>query len=248
MSDTTHPRIPGTHRVWTRADRYYEETGYSEPKGVKQREWQSIGLNDTAVIAEGLADYVEDAFEAGDVPDCDSVTWDHHGQFLDWDFTVQSVALEPDHYDLEDEVHYGDPADLPDPPEWDDEEPTDWTPWLPTLSYDEACEELNYGFTIEGPSPSTEPLKRDAYVRVYELARQLEVDSKPLVAYLRGIGEYVLSHQSWVALPVARRLSLDEEAVASLGERTTESTPAQRWEAILTGEARTALLKRLGAY
>lgn len=258
MSDTHHSRMPGTHRAWSGRDRHYFEDGYSEPRGVKRLTWRGLGGSDTEAIAEGLAEHEGVEYAYG--PECD---WD--------DLMVPVVAIEPeplswhsdehdtdaDHSaDWEDDAYYGNPAERVDVyvdtdgeeyhagPVEDLDDDEDWSSWLPLMTYDEACEELNYGFTIEGPSVSSEPPKREAYIRVYELARQLEVDSKPLVAHLRGIGEYVLGHQSWVALPVARALMNDEAAVASLGERTTPSTGTQRLDALIREEARRASMPR----
>lgn len=202
------------------------------------------------VVAAEIDPY-EEAYDAGDlVFDEDGLLVLPSEPVLTWS-SDDEYAYEDE--DEDEDVHYGDPAERVDvwihdgkeyltgPVPEDLDEITDWTSWLPLMSYDEACEELAYGFTIEGPSPQPEPLREGHYVRVYQLARDLGVDSKPLVAHLREIGEYVATHQSWVANPVADRLRADNSLAPlawALGGRTTATTGTQSLDALIREEGR----------
>ena len=61
-------------------------------------------------------------------------------------------------------------------------------------------------------------------VRVYELAKELGMDSKTVLAKLQDMGEFVRSASSTVEAPVARRL---KEALPPVPPG--EEKPAKRW-------------------
>ena len=69
-----------------------------------------------------------------------------------------------------------------------------------------------------------------AKVRVYELAKELGVESKVVMAKLQELGEFVRSASSTVEPPVVRKLreQLPQEVAASGGKRSARaaaSTP-----------------------
>lgn len=105
-------------------------------------------------------------------------------------------------------------------PEYDEDADLDYEPWLPVMSISDAYQELGDGFTIEGPSRPWKEVKSEHYVRVYELAREVGIEAKHLVADLRLNGEYVHSHMSLVAVPVADYLvDIREVLIESYGPR-----------------------------
>jgi translation initiation factor IF-2 len=67
-----------------------------------------------------------------------------------------------------------------------------------------------------------------AKVRVYELAKELGVESKVVMAKLQELGEFVRSASSTVEPPVVRKLreQLPQEVAASGGKRSARSAPA----------------------
>ena len=60
-------------------------------------------------------------------------------------------------------------------------------------------------------------------VRVYELARELGVESKEVLAKLQEMGEFVRSASSTIEPPVARRL-IDAMPAAPEGEAAKKTT------------------------
>lgn len=101
-------------------------------------------------------------------------------------------------------------------------------------------------WVIEGPSVTKpEPLRAGHYVRVYELAREVGIESKDLIRHLRLSGEYVKAHTSYVALPVADRVkAIADVLVDTYGARKAERPdPIARMRVLLAEEARHARAK-----
>ena len=63
-----------------------------------------------------------------------------------------------------------------------------------------------------------------AKVRVYELARELGVESKALIAQLQDMGEFVKSASSTIEAPVVRRLR-DSVKTAPPKEKAEPAAP-----------------------
>ncbi|WP_026120170.1 translation initiation factor IF-2 [Nocardiopsis potens] len=85
-----------------------------------------------------------------------------------------------------------------------------------------------------------------AKVRVYELAKELGVESKVVMAKLQELGEFVRSASSTIEAPVVRKLT-DELKPGSAGKKggsgkpsAQESKPRERGASTPGGEARTA--------
>lgn len=96
----------------------------------------------------------------------------------------------------------------------------DETPWF-AMPLDQFFEDMHGFWHVEGPSMTRpEPTREGHYVRVWQLAEDLCVESKHVIEVLRLAGEYVKSHQSYVAKPVADAVMLGREwIVAKYGER-----------------------------
>lgn len=126
---------------------------------------------------------------------------------------------------------------------WEDEEAFEdetWegaTTWLPLVTIAEACQAMTDGFHITGPAapkpwtPEHEPHRKEHYCRVYEIARATNLTSKPLtskevIRELRLAGEYVATHLSLVARPVAERF-LAEHLAPNLVAALTSTAPAR---------------------
>src|SRR5690606_19399024 len=62
--------------------------------------------------------------------------------------------------------------------------------------------------------------------RVHELAKELGVESKTVLAKLQEMGEYVKSASSTIEAPVARRLRASMEAAAAAAPAAAPSAPA----------------------
>lgn len=120
--------------------------------------------------------------------------------------------------DAEDLAHYGDPANYVDHDEedLDSEDPSAWLA-IPSAEFFDA---VGNAFVIEGPTIQPEPIRAGHYRRVWELARETGVPSKALVDFLRVGGEYVKTHQSYVAEPVCERILSNSGALRiALGTR-----------------------------
>lgn len=76
--------------------------------------------------------------------------------------------------------------------------------FLPTMSLAEVYHHLgDGGWHIESQGGVRTPVGTGAYLRVYDLARELGYTSKEMVERLRLMGEYVATASSIVAMPVA---------------------------------------------
>ncbi|NUS01995.1 MAG: hypothetical protein HOV97_05460 [Nonomuraea sp.] len=86
------------------------------------------------------------------------------------------------------------------------------------------------GFTIEGPSRDRTSGKADGYLRAYELARLVGINTAHMVEYLRDVhGEWVAGPTAYVALPVCERMvSLADDLQAEYGRRDTPVTWAEQ--------------------
>jgi len=67
-----------------------------------------------------------------------------------------------------------------------------------------------------------------AKVRVYELAKELGLESKELLQTLNDMGEFVRSASSTIEAPVVRRL---KEKAAATGSAPAPAAPARRPQA-----------------
>src|SRR5215510_6732096 len=67
--------------------------------------------------------------------------------------------------------------------------------------------------------------------RVHELAKELGVESKTVLAKLQEMGEYVKSASSTIEPPVARRLRASMEAAAAATPASAPSAPAAELKA-----------------
>ncbi|WP_157073420.1 translation initiation factor IF-2 N-terminal domain-containing protein, partial [Kribbia dieselivorans] len=65
-----------------------------------------------------------------------------------------------------------------------------------------------------------------AKVRVYELAKELGVESKTLLAHLKNQGEFVRSASSTIEAPVVRKIKENFPDELRKGGRPGSSTPA----------------------
>lgn len=78
------------------------------------------------------------------------------------------------------------------------------------------------GYVITGPSPSRRSVRASGYIRVYELAREVGINTTHMITALRSHGEYVNSGFAYVALPVCDRVrEVGPYLVQSYGPRVT---------------------------
>lgn len=171
---------------------------------------------------------------------------DGYEMYLERDWEALE-AHEHDHIeplaDWERELLGGDP----EPEEDEDEEDldTDWTPWMPTLSVKQAYDQMGDGWHVEGAMPVSRNM--GGYIRVHELAFQIGVSSKSLLAFLRTTNEYVSNHLSYLALPVADRIRAEaDDLIEEYGPR--ESTPLDRLKVLLAEEDQRAKTPRPGLW
>uniref|UniRef100_UPI002930A887 translation initiation factor IF-2 N-terminal domain-containing protein n=1 Tax=uncultured Propionibacterium sp. TaxID=218066 RepID=UPI002930A887 len=65
-----------------------------------------------------------------------------------------------------------------------------------------------------------------AKVRVYELAKELGLESKELLAKLKDMGEFVRSASSTIEAPVVRRVTEKVRSEGAGGDSSSASRPA----------------------
>lgn len=119
----------------------------------------------------------------------------------------------------------------------EDEDEDDYEPesaWL-AATPTEFFEAMGDAWVIEGPTVHDEPRKGDHYVRLHELAREVGVESKHLIEYLRLEGEYVANHMSMVANPVAAIVRRQAEGLrVKYGERKQAVAVVSPWGTAIT--------------
>jgi hypothetical protein len=136
-------------------------------------------------------------------------------------------------------------ADVPDEPTDDDLDAADQSAWL-TGDPRDFFDAVGDAWVVEGPSVTKpEPLRAGHYVRVYELAREVGIETKDLVRHLRLSGEYVRGAQSFVAVPVADRMNaIAHVLVETYGARKdAKRDPIAQLRVLLAEERRHALAK-----
>lgn len=110
--------------------------------------------------------------------------------------------------DYEDEV--GEPAPYERVDDEDDEDYEPESTFL-TATPEEFFDAVGDAWVFEGPAAPADwmhhkPARGGHYVRVHQLAREVGIEARDLVTFLRSTGEYVRGHQSWIAEPVAERM------------------------------------------
>lgn len=228
MSRTDHPRLPGTHRAG-HPFACRDCDGYGCYWCCKSRHGRRGAMSERAAIVEQIAD-MDDQRRLPDWEEelLDQFEVDRVERLADWERELLDIpadvlwrtegaglnhvwAPEPEDDDPTD-VHWDDPATC------DDEgEGAQWLTGDPHHFFDAVGD----AWVIEGPSTvSAEPQREGHYVRVWQLARDLNVESKHVVEVLRTAGEYVRGHQSWIAAPVAEAVMQGREwIVDQYGQR-----------------------------
>lgn len=103
--------------------------------------------------------------------------------------------------------------------------------WMEACTLSEVAQAMPEGFSVIEVTRDRTSGKAAGNYRVYELARKMGIDSKHLVWALRLDGEWVRSHMSYVADPVAD-LYFEYRGwfQEKFGQRTTPETWAQKRE------------------
>lgn len=179
---------------------------------------------------ERLADWERDLL---DLPE--STVWQTvSGQDHMWAEVVTHGYESPEQFVEESEQD----LDAADPQAWLHGDPHDF------------FQSVGDAWVIEGPSATRpEPVRAGHYVRVYELAREVGIESKDMVRHLRNSGEYVRSHTSSVAVPVAERLrAIADVLVDTYGARKASAADRhdaamRRLDVLIAEEARNARAK-----
>lgn len=97
--------------------------------------------------------------------------------------------------------------------------------WL-TVSPREFFDAVGDAWVVEGPTVTRpESMRQGHYLRVWELAREVGIHSKDLIDHLRKSGEWVKSHQSYVAMPVVDQVRRDHGVLVSLYGPATRMAP-----------------------
>jgi hypothetical protein len=90
----------------------------------------------------------------------------------------------------------------------DDEDSDDEDAWPPVLSMTQAYNQFGEdGWHIERGGQSDPIDTSHAYLRVYDLARDVGLPSKVVLDMIRDLGEFTVSHSSRVATPIAHHIT-----------------------------------------
>lgn len=238
MSKTDHARLPGTHRVGHDGRRWRKDDGESlAQRAVATRE----------VIDEGLAEY-HAPLDLGEtyVRECSDGFDDqwHDGDDLrmaDWEIALLTgidqeevadvvwTSLESEVIDLHERTVL---VEVDEDEGYDEHYAGSWLTGTIAEAFPDGA------FTIEGPATQRDRSsgKADAHMRVYELAREVGIETRHMVEFLRVVeGEWVAGQTAYVALPVCERmLDLADDLRAEYGQRATPKTWAQQrtaWDA-----------------
>jgi len=267
MSNTDHPRIKGTHRAGRSDGCQGCYWCGRKPDGLTKRQAIVESLAEPEperMVGDGLSAAGQiDWWKRQPEPDerYEEPLADWERELLGWSEPVQSEPEWEPLADWERELLNGEPEyscsdhhDCSpfrlDCEQYEEPEQEDWPEdefdrhWLATPT-SEFFDALGDAWVIEGPNPvRPEPLREGNYVRVWQLAEDLCVESKHVVEVLRLAGEYVKTHQSWVARPVAEAVMLGREwIVAKYGERE-DRAPGNTLRMLLLQEGQRAKAPR----
>lgn len=170
---------------------------------------------------------------------CEETRWERARSVVDWDDDEDWDAAEPDEMLAGWEAEC---AGLPKETRWSDDgkqasvmpdawasrvtEDDDYWPdsdddgWL-TTSPREFFDAVGEAWVIEGPCVThSEPTRAGHYMRAWELAREVGIETRDLLTFLAKFGEFVKCAQSWVAMPVCKRVMTEADTlVAGYGAR-----------------------------
>ena len=218
MSKTDHARVKGSHRVG------HAERAWRKEDHDRLPTRPALAMRDE--IAEGLAlvHAPIDLDERYTMRECVS-EWEYlhtHAPANEPDWAEEPLA------DWEREL-LG--QSVAEPVDDDEDWPTDWTAWL-TTPPQEFFDAVGNAYVLEGPDGSRDRTsgKADGYLRAYELARLVGINTAHMVEYLRDVhGEWVAGPTAYVALPVCERMvSLADDLQAEYGRRDMPVTWAEQ--------------------